>query len=315
MGEHDVPEINAGYIRVSESIPERILADVVANSEDNTIETVNEITQHIAVPADFDASAEIAVSHETISNMISSTTRSAIDSLISSVAAAPSTADGMIDRIREIEAARTDDVVFRNTVDEEPADNRTSADVLSDISGIVSAQYRNIAAIRDVAYRRHLSAEWIGERVYTDTGIRVYTDTGTASIDSTASERQRLHFTVMNITIIDDVNELDHMERRPGTLVIMANGERTWISDAGGRFCELRGNVQLTTSVNDYASVEADRIIEPESLRNRYFVLDENDPRLMFMNEFKLNTKTPETCDECGAPVKNRTCVYCHKSF
>lgn len=315
MGEHDVPEINAGHIRVSESIPERILADVVANSEDNTIETVSEIAQYMVAPTDFDASAEIAVSHETISNMISSTTRSEIDSLINSVAAAPSTSDEMIDRIREIEEARTDDVVFRYTVDEEPADNRTAADASSRISDIVSAQYRNIAAIRDVAYRRHLNAEWIGARVYTDTGTRVYTDTGTESIASTESEHHRLHFTVMNITIIYNVNELDRMERRPGTLVIMANGERTWISDAGGRFCELRGNVQLTTSEYGYASVEADAIYEPESLRNRAFILNENDPRLEFMNAFKSKTITPATCDECGAPVKNRTCVYCHKRF
>lgn len=299
MGEHDVPEINAGYIRVSESIPERILANIAANSEDNTSETVNEITQHIAVPTDFDASAEIAVSHETICNMISSTTRSAIDSLISSVSAAPSTYDEMIDRIREIEEARTDDVIFRHTVYEEPADNRTAAAVSSRISDMVSAQYRNVAAISDFANRRHLNAEWIGTRESSDI----------------SSERQRLHYTVMNITIINNINDLDRMERRPGTLVIMANGERTWISDVGGRFCELRGNVQLTTREYGYASVEADEIIESEPLRNRYFVLDENDPRLTFMNAFREKNKTPGTCDECGAPVKNRTCVYCHKRF
>lgn len=299
MGEHDVPEINAGYIRVSESIPERILANIAANSEDNTSETVNEIAQHIAVPPDFDTSAEFAVSHETISDMISSTTRSAIDSLISSVSAAPSTADEMIDRIREIEETRTDDVIFRYTVDEEPADNRTAAAVSSRISDMVSAQYRNVAAISDFAYRRHLIADWIGTRESSDI----------------SSERQRLHFTVMNITIINNINDLDRMERRPGTLVIMANGERTWISDAGGRFCELRGNVQLTTRVNGYMSVEADEIIESEPLRNRYLVLDENDPRLTFMNAFREKNKTPATCDECGAPVKNRSCVYCHKRF
>lgn len=310
MGEHDVPEINAGYIRVSESIPERILADVAANSEDNTIETVNEITQHIAVPADFDASAEIAVSHETISDMIASTTRSAIDSLISSVAAAPSTADGMIDRIREIEAARTDDAVFRYAVDEEPADNRSitfTANMTSGISDQINRYFGRFVDVRRGVNGSYVNAEW--------NGSREYTDTGTASIASAASERQRLHFTVINITIIYNVNELDRMERRPGTLVIMANGERTWISDAGGRFCELRGNVQLTTREYGYASVEADEVIESESLRNRYFVLDENDPRLTFMNAFREKNKTPGTCDECGAPVKNRTCVYCHKRF
>lgn len=307
MGEHDVPEINAGYIRVSESIPERILADVAANSEDNTSETVNEITQYMAVPADFDASAEIAVSHETVSNMISSTTRSEIDSLINSIAATPSTADGMIDRIREIEAAITDDVVFRYTVDEEPADNRTEPNVASGISDQINRYFGRFVDVSGVVTGSYVNAEW--------NGSREYTDTGTTYIANTTPERQRLHFTVTNITIIYNVNELDHMERRPGTLVLMANGERTWISDAGGRFCELRGNVQLTTSVNDYASVEADEIFEPETLRNRSFILDENDPRLTFINAFRKKIKTPATCDECGAPVKNRSCVYCHKRF
>lgn len=310
MGEHDVPEINAGYIRVSESIPERILADVVANSEDNVIETVSEIAQHIATPIDFDTSAEIAVSHETISNMMSSATRSAIDSLISSVAATPSTADTMIDRVREIEAAGTDDVVFRYTVDEEPADNRRITFTANMSSGILDQINRYSGQAVDagrVVTGSYVNAEW--------NGSREYTYTGTASIASTASERQRLHFTVVNITIIYDVNELDHMERRPGTLVLMANGERTWISDAGGRFCELSGNVQLTTSAYGYSSVEADEIFEPETLRNRNFTLDESDPRIKFINAFRKKIKTPATCDECGAPVKNRSCVYCHKRF